>query len=476
MNIFKIIKYQLYLLQLENYELDRYFKLLLKKGFLPQPDQRKDLVWTSKALLILGIAIFLHLGVTLVMILKHRVLAALLWFVFLATCYFLFYLVAAIILYPVDWLLKMFVIYQAKNKLKTFNPQLKVIGIAGSYGKTTMKEVLVRVLNIKYKVLSTPDSVNTPVGIAQWILNKVTQDTQILIVEMGEHYKGDVEYLCKMLPPDVGVITGINESHAERMGSLENVAETILEMDKNLKKGASLIVNIDDKYIFEHRSAITFKFVSYYGVNHQEFNGFYFQNLKFDPEKLCWQVNIPAANINLEMPLLGEYAAGLVVAAIQVATSFDIPVESLNNSLAKIKPVEHRLQPIAGAGGVLIIDDAYNGNPEGVAEAIKVLSRFPKRRKVFITPGLVEMGSAAANIHREIGKQLAGVADIVVLIKNSVTPWIEEGMKLANLQGSQSVVQPIWFNTAQEAHANLGNILKANDVVVFQNDWGDQYL
>jgi UDP-N-acetylmuramoyl-tripeptide--D-alanyl-D-alanine ligase len=165
-----------------------------------------------------------------------------------------------------------------------------------------------------------------------------------------------------------------------------------------------------------------------------------------------------------------------VDAAMQVAALLGVSLEDIKKGIEAIKPVEHRLQPIKSNGNILVIDDAYNGNPDGVKEAIKVLSRFTDRRKVFITPGLVEMGKASNDVHREIGKELMGVADVVVLIKNSVTPWIEQGISEELKANSYKLTAIQWFNTAQEAHQSLSKILQPNDVVVFQNDWGDQYI
>jgi UDP-N-acetylmuramoyl-tripeptide--D-alanyl-D-alanine ligase len=120
----------------------------------------------------------------------------------------------------------------------------------------------------------------------------------------------------------------------------------------------------------------------------------------------------------------------------------------------------------------LIIDDSYNGNPDGVEEAIRVLSEFKDRRKLFITPGLVEIGTETGSAHKIIGNTLAGVADRVLLVKNSATPYIEEGL-LEKKFPKDSI---IWFETAESLHANLGQIIRPNDVILFQNDWGDQYL
>ncbi len=492
LNPFKVIKYQLYLLQLENYELGRFWQLLIRRGWFPKKNQRKELVWTAKAVSLGFLAELIIVGVSWVvatwMYLNavENVTATVIffWVFFFALNLVgaIFLVLAYLILWPVDFAVKQILVARAKAKiesLSTPSPRpspargeggIVVIGIAGSYGKTTMKEVLAQVLSEKYKVESTPDSVNTPVGIARWILKKVNSETEIIIVEMGEHYKGDVEFLCKMLQPDIGVITGINESHLERMGSMEAVAATVLELDKNLKSDGLLVVNADDEYLFNHQADFKTRMISYYGSKHLELTGFVLENIKFDAEKLVWHVEIPAAQIVADVPLLGEYAVGLVVAAQQVVGALEVKENIVGEAMSKLKPVEHRLQPIKSAGGVLVIDDAYNGNPAGVAEAIKVLGRFTNRRKIFITPGLVETGKSAADIHRAIGKQLVGVADVVVLIKNSVTPYIAEELT------SLSADQLIWFNTAQEAHTSLGKILKPGDVVLFQNDWGDQYL
>jgi UDP-N-acetylmuramoyl-tripeptide--D-alanyl-D-alanine ligase len=366
------------------------------------------------------------------------------------------------------------------------------VGVAGSYGKTTMKEVLKQVVSCKLKVVSTPESVNTPVGIARFVLNRVTPDTRILILELGEHYRGDVKELCQIAPPDVSVITGINEAHLERMGSLDNIIATIFEAVEFAKEDSLIILNADDKNVDENYQ----KFVKQ-GQKVKEFQISNFKFEKFNQEKLCWEAEAEGLG-KIEINLLGEYALSDAAAAIIAAKHLGLSDQEIKMGFLNVKPVEHRLQPIPSAGGVLVIDDSYNGNPEGAKEAIAVLSRFTNRRKIYITPGLVEMGGAAPEIHRQLGKQLAGVADVVILVKDSVTQWIEEGIRNAVIARSASdeailsenrLPRPsaalgarndkpivIWFNTAQEAHEGLKNIIKPGDVVLFQNDWGDQYI
>lgn len=466
-------KYQLYLLQLENYELFRFWKLLFKKGFWPKAGQRKELVWTAKAAVIFTLAEMLMLAAGVLCFFFFRAqfgnpLSALLGFsVFLAlkNLPFIGYSLAVVLLLPLDFLLKKILVFRARNRIKSL-ASLKVVGIAGSYGKTTMKEVLLKVLGAKLKVAATPESVNTPVGIARWALRELGSSVEVLIIEMGEHYKGDVEEVCAIARPDIAVVTGINEAHLERMKNLENVVDTIFEIVSCSKPGALVVLNGDDRNVVENYKKYVWPD---HVVERFKIEDLRFKN--FNPEALQWEAELEAIG-KFKINLLGEYALGDVSAAVRLAKSLGLNAEEIKKGLEKIQPVEHRLQPIKSAGDVLVIDDAYNGNPAGVAEAIKVLSRFDDRRKILITPGLVETGKKAEEVHRKIGQELASVADLVLLIKNSVTPFIEAGLKAAGYEPEKIV----WFDTAQAAHENLKNILKPGDVILFQNDWGDQYL
>ncbi|MCL5009271.1 MAG: UDP-N-acetylmuramoyl-tripeptide--D-alanyl-D-alanine ligase [Patescibacteria group bacterium] len=466
-------KYQLYLLQLENYELARFWKLLFKKGFLPQPQQRKNLVWTGKATAIFVLAELLNVLMGILFFLFFRAglgsfYAAglgVLFFLVLKSLPFYAYSLAVIILWPLDYLLKQILVFRARHKINAM-PALKVIGIAGSYGKTTMKEILSGVLSTKLKVAATPESVNTPVGIARWMLKNINPSVEVAVVEMGEHYRGDVEEVCAIAKPDIAVVTGINEAHLERMKSPESVVDTIFEIVSSSKPGALVVLNADDENVAGN-------FKQYVWPDHrvERYKTEDLRGSSFNPQTLQWEAEMENFG-QIKINLLGSYALGDVSAAIKIAKSLGISNEEIKKGVEKIQPVEHRLQPIKSTGDILVIDDAYNGNSAGVAEAVKVLSRFQNRRKIYITPGLVETGKAAGEVHKKIGQDLASVADLVILIKNSVTPFIAEGLKAAGYTPEKIV----WFDTAPAAHENLKNILKPGDVVLFQNDWGDQYL
>lgn len=482
MSFWKYITYHLYLLQLENYELAQYWRLIRKKGLLlPHEPLRKKLVWTKKALIILITAIVLHLLFTFSLILVtgySLLVTALLWFILLLTFtlfYPLFYSIALILLIPFDLLAKSVIVSLARRRMNKLQ-HLTIIGIAGSYGKTTMKEVIATMLAQKFSVVKTPESVNTPVGVARLILKKITAETNVFIVEMGEHYRWDIAYLCRIAPPSIAVITGINEAHLERMKTMENVVATIFEIAEGAAQDGVVVLNADDKLIQNHYKNYTNERETFFYSSSNsplssyrggdiivDENGGGITFTLFEGERSTWEFTVP---------FLGLYIIGDICAAWMIGRRLGISDAELGQGIRALQPIPHRLQLIKGERGILVIDDSYNGNPAGAREAIAALGVFSGRRKVYITPGLVETGEKTREAHREIGQELSKVADLVILIETSVAPFIAEG--LAENGFPKERIR--YYKTAREAHAALPAILKENDVILFQNDWGDNYV
>ena len=434
-NPFAFFYYHLYILQLEEYDLSRYLKTIWQTKGYPRTFLRKKLAWTNKMILITVCTLGIILGTA------YYSLYALFAF------YFSYILIALVVflLLPLDYYLKKSFLTSAKNKLSRF-PHLIIIGIAGSYGKTTMKEAVSTILSQKYNVVKTAENINTSLGIAELILKKVNKKTEVLVVEMGEYTRGDIKDICGLVKPQIGVITGINEAHLERMGSLDTTVDTIFELAHSMDNKGLLVLNDDCELIHNNYE----KYVAY-------------QEIVFYSSK---------TNHHLKSGLLGRYAKGVLNAAEKIARKLDLSNEQIQMGASLIKPLPHRLQPLEGARGVLVIDDSYNGNPEGVKEAIRLLSTYVGRRKVYVTPGLVEMGEKSAEVHREMGKLLKPVANVVVLIENSVTPFIAEGLK----ESGFDAYNIRWYKSTESAHADIGHIVEPNDVVMFQNDWPDNYV
>lgn len=475
MRVLKIPLYHLYLLQLENYNLARFWRLLFKRGTFAVPKEfRKPVKWTAKTLIL--ILLCLSQFILIYLFLASGLTSTIAWIILFYFYFFFFLSLAVVIFYPIDLLAKEIIIWRAKLKIRQY-PKLQIIGIAGSYGKTTLKEVLAKVLAQKFNVLSTTDNLNVAVGIARLIIKKLTPKTEILVIEMGEFYKNDIKQICKITPPDIAVVTGINEAHLERLKNLDNTADTIFEIVKYSKSDSKIILNADDENVLNYSSKfIAGHQVYYFSGNNNGKCEYQIPHKSFDANKLTQIFSVVYKNEMLSgfsTKILANYIMGDVVAALIICRIFNISGVNLRLAIADLQPVEHRLQPIFNAtNNILVIDDSYNGNPVGVDNAIEVLKQFVNRRKIYLTPGLVEMGEMSRAVHLEIGKKLAPAADLVILIKNSATPFIAEGLLSAHFK-SENI---IWFNSALEAHAALKNILKPNDVILFQNDWGDNYL
>ncbi|MEK7495558.1 MAG: UDP-N-acetylmuramoyl-tripeptide--D-alanyl-D-alanine ligase, partial [Patescibacteria group bacterium] len=456
--------FHLLLLQLEEYDLARFIKAVINtKGIPPNRDFRKPLKFTLKIKLITALSSLLILFIAF-FISKifsdnpYKMIYLVLTYALGLYFSYIFLIIINFLLLPIDVFTKALLVFLAKSKIKKLN-NLKIIGVAGSYGKTGMKDMITTVLGEKYQVVKTPESINTPVGIARTILAQVNERTEILIVEIGEYYSGDIKNICAIVPPQIGVITGINEAHFERLKSIDNSVRTIFEIAENMKSNGILLLNGQDKLIKNnYKKFVKNQEIYFYSSKgkiefYEDAPGFIYQKIFF--------------------PVLGQYNLDKVDGVIYLAKKFGLNHQEIEAGLKKIKTPAHRLQPILNREkNILVIDDSYNGNPDGVEEAIKTLSLFKKRRKIFITPGLVEMGNKSREVHQRIGERLNDVVDLVILVKNSVTPDIEEGLIKAGFNDKNIV----WFNSMMEAQNNLGNILNSGDVVLFQNDWPDNYV
>ncbi len=487
LNPIRIIKYQIYLLQLENYELMRYLQLSYHNYFPKNAKTRKEIDWTKKLILITGLSFLLYLlsvsTFIFIIFTKKELNLFLASLIVLFISFILLYLIrfylifGTLLVLPADIYLKKKIINKAKRKISIYK-NLKIIGISGSYGKTTMKECLYTVLSQKYKVLKTPENINTTIGISKQIIDELDEEIQIYIVEMGEYKKGDIADICLITKPDIAIITGISEAHFERMGSIENAISTMFEVVENSQKNALIVLNEDNSLIMDnYKKFIKGKEVKFYSSNNSKLSELQVSDNEFMQDGSGYNFSISGKNSNLKLDnlkvsILGEYILGIISACLIIFDELGGDQNTFASLIEKIKPIEHRLQPIQGNGNILIIDDSYNGNPDGVSEAIKVLDRFKVRRKVFITPGLVETGEKSEEVHTQIGHKLSKVADLVILIKNSVSPYIEKGL----MEGEFDNANIIWFNTSQEAHSSLGKILKPGDIILFQNDWTENYI
>lgn len=480
----KVALNQFYLFQLEEYNWSRFIGLMFKIAGLLKREPRKSIVWTKKAIALFGLsyALLLTLTASGTYFLTtfpfkspfYILMTFLVLFIAFNYIFWVFLVMVNLLLFPIDSLLKAIIISLAKEKIK-HQKNLTIIGVAGSYGKTTTKETISSLLDKQFKLLKTPENINTPLGIAHLILKDLKESTEILIVEMGEYYKGDIQAIGSLVRPDIAVVTGINETHYERLGNLDTTSSTIFEIVTSMNPDGLVILNADDKHVFNnYKRYIKDQSVIFYGKKYPSKNT-KIREIKLLEEGRGLKFNLSIkgkAPTSFTIPFLAEYIIPTIQAAVEIGLKLKVTNDNIKRGILDLKPVPHRLQLIPGQSGVLVIDDSYNANPESVKEALRVFSRFDNKRKVYITPGLVETGEKTKEIHYNIGKNLSRVADLVVLIKNTVTPDIAEGLT-KNGFPAESIK---WFDSTRELYMALPSFVRPGDVVLFQNDWSDNYI
>ena len=477
---FSTFFYQIHILQLENYNLPRFIRACFPKIFFADTEKDKDIVWTPKLQLVVFLALGLKISFLWMMVeglfphIFFDVLTTLLLLVALSPLFAVFLFVATLLLSPLDVFAKERIIRKAKILLSSHD-RIQVIGITGSYGKTTTKELLRHILGMRYNVVATRDSFNTALSVSMEILEKVTEETDIFIAEMGAHEKGDIEKVCSVSGPNISILTGINEAHLERFGSIENTIRTKFEIIEACSPDGLIVLNADDERVrSSYKTYCGNQEIAWVSKEANPLSHYTVKNISFSEETLgisftLFREQKEIGTINTRF--LGEYIINNAIIAFIVGNKLGMSDAEIQAGLMSFKPVAHRLNPQKTPNDMIVIDDSYNGNPKGVSAAIHALSLFKNRRKIYITPGLVEVGEESNDIHQEIGRELGKVADFVFLIENSTTASIKKGLFESGFDESNIYSH----KNKKDTYKKLGQLSRSGDVILFQNDWPENY-
>ncbi len=350
---------------------------------------------------------------------------------------------------------------EAKATLER-HPGIK-IAIAGSYGKTTMREILRIVLSTSKKVAAPPGSYNTPLGIAAFV-KTLAGDENVVIFELGEYYPGDIKKLCDFVQPDVGIITGVNEAHLEKFGTLDKTTATIFEL-ADFMGDTPIYINAENTLAREYAREGDILFSREY-VGQWRVGG-----AQTDLRGTSFRIAHGGDIIRGASTLLGLHMVGPLAAAAVIARELGATLEEVEAGVKETKAFDHRMQVRIDNAGVITIDDSYNGNPDGAAAVIAFLAGITGHKRYYVTPGLVEMGARKEVVHKEIGRLLADAKiENVVLMQNSVTPFIEAGLREHGFKG-----KVLWYEDMPKALTSLAHTTVSGDIVLIQNDWPDQY-
>lgn len=371
-----------------------------------------------------------------------------------------------IIMKPVEKAISNYYVNDAKKILKEHS-NLKVIGVTGSYGKTSTKFILGRILNEKYNTLVTPENYNTPMGVVITVRNHLKPQTEIFVCEMGAKRKGDIAEVCDIADPDLGVITSVGPQHLDTFGNIETVVSTKFELADHVKsKGGKMFLNTDNELI--KSKANEYDSVTY-GTADCACQAL---NVTYSPSGLTLTVNYGDTSFNVTSKLLGLHNALNITAAAAVALNLGLTPEEIAFAVSKIKPVEHRLELKGYINGSTLIDDAYNSNPEGCLEAVKVLGSFQGMKKILVTPGLVELGDKEYECNRKLGAEAAKYADVIILVGKKRSIPIAEGINQTGFDDKSLYT----VSSFAEAVKVFTPMCDKNTVLLFENDLPDNYL
>lgn len=374
-------------------------------------------------------------------------------------------IVANLINKPMEAAITRWYYNDAKRILRSM-PHLTIIGITGSFGKTSTKHFLHRVLSERYNVLMTPGNFNTTLGVVRTIREHLKPHHEVFIVEMGAKQRGDIKEICDLVCPSMGIVTSVGEMHLETFGSVESVALTKFELIDALSAGGFGIVNIDSEAAYNHikKGGIA---VKTYSIDNSEAD-YRATDVVYAPQRTTFTFK----DGDYATHLLGRGNILNITAALAIAEHMGISVEARRRAVRQIEQVEHRLS-MRTNGGITILDDAYNSNPTGARMALEVLSGFEtKGARYVVTPGFVEMGAKQYDNNRAFGADIAhSKADAVIVVNEVNREAITSGLK----DGGYDMAKVATVASFKEAMAELQPRLKAGDVVLYENDLPDSF-
>lgn len=376
-------------------------------------------------------------------------------------------MLSAVINAPLERAVNLWYIADARRILQKM-PRLIVIGITGSYGKTSTKYFLNRLLSQKYNVLMTPESYNTPMGVVKTIRGQLKPIHEIFICEMGAKKRGEIKELCDIVHPAYGIISSIGPQHLETFKSLDNIIKTKFELARALSPGGVMFLNYENEYI--RNTPCTPKTVSYGrtipGCDYSA------RNIRVSGAGSAFDITLAGGGeYRFETKLLGLHQVENITGAVAAADYLGVEPEDLVAAVRRLQSVPHRLE-LTTRRGLTIIDDAYNANVSGTKAALDVLGMFDAV-KILVTPGMVELGDREDQYNRQFGIDAAAVCDYVILVGARRTRSILGGLKSVGYPEEKIRVA----ENLDEAFKEINTIPAGGlpKVVLLENDLPDNY-
>ena len=341
-----------------------------------------------------------------------------------------------------------------------------VIGVTGSYGKSTTKEFIATILSSSYKVVKTQGSENTLFGVVRTINQHLTLDSQVLVAELGAYKRGEIANLAGLIKPRIGVITGVEPQHLDLFGSLENIQKAKYELVESLGKDGIAVINFGNDYSrpfvnwAKHQQIriVSYKVSARLHDPKVDLSGIV---LKSDRSGTTLEIKEGKNTRTIQVNLPGVHFAENVLAALLVARLLNLSWEKITKSLAKLSTNAGTFEVYKSKLGAYIIDDSLNSTPKAFKVALDYLANYEGSKMVF-TSGIIELGNEAAEIHKELGSRMAGKISGLILTKKLFAKDFKAG--LANSDDIIKVVE----NKPARLHRELITALTHSSVVLFE--------
>ena len=437
--------------------------LLLKK--YKHEQVKKPLVFTGRIKrMCLTIFILYLIPILMIFLTFNQDLVFIYYFIVGSLIYFNYYIVylANIINKPVEKLVYWHYKNKANRKLKSLS-KMEVIAVTGSYGKTSTKNIISDILNVKYIAFPTPQNFNTNYGLIRTINEYIDKYNDYFVAELGAFRRGDIKSRASIVKPKYGILTKIGTAHLDTFGSIENTTKTKFELIESLPSDGIAFLNIDDELQVNYHLKNKVKVV-WYGLSVEA--DVYASDIKYSSDGMSFKVHFKndKKSYDFTTKLLGESNVYNILAGIALGLS----IAELQRGVLQIKPIEHRLQ-IKKYGQITYIDDAYNSNPVGSKMALDVLKLMPGK-KVIITPGMIEMGNKQYEVNYNFGKYIADSVDLAILVGIEQTKPIQKGLLDSKFDKDKLLI----LNDVKEAISIAQNYFPNKETyILLENDLPD---
>ena len=425
---------------------------------------KKPLVITPRVKRLVAAMALTSLGIGALVIFAGRILSASLLLPAISP---LLLALAALLVLPVEKLIQRLYLRDAMKRLDAM-PELIKIGITGSYGKTSAKFMLETILSEKYRVLVTPGSFNTSMGVTRIIRERLAPEHQVFIAEMGARHMGDIRLLCKLVRPRYGILTSVGPQHLETFYTQENICKEKFELARAIPADGAMVFAADgglNEGLYEKCRA-----PKHLSGKRAQGMGLMARDVEVGPWGSRFILTDGRQEVPCETKLLGSHNIDNLLMACTLARTLGMDLAAIARGVGRTRPVEHRLQLLETGNGITVIDDAFNANPVGANAALDTLRGFTGRRFI-VTPGFVELGSEEAKYNRAFGEHMAECVDVAVLVGRRHTAPIAEGLRGKGFAEENLHI----VGSLDEATALLGGLLRVGDTVLYENDLPDNY-